>query len=112
MSLREQSKEHDAIASKALIKIVQEKSNKAEFEMEMQQLEEDIYSISISNSVRRSVREKLVEILPEIIKTVRNEKAGKGGVTAELVRTVQTIEDDVVRRKLTSILQKYRLMGR
>ena len=35
MSLREQSKEHDAIASKALIKIVQEKSNKAEFEMEM-----------------------------------------------------------------------------
>ncbi len=110
-ALKEQRDDLTKIGSKNLARIVQEKSSKAEFEIETQSLEEEIYEISINNSVKRSVREKLIDLLPEIVSSVRQEKMGKGG-SFELVRTVQSIEEDAVRLKLISILQQQKVMSR
>jgi len=49
--------------------------------------------------VKRSVREKLIDVLPEIVGSVRQEKMGKGG-SFDLIRTVQSIEENPVRLKL------------
>jgi len=61
--------------------------------------------------VKRSVREKLIDVLPEIVGSIRQEKMGKGG-SFELVRTVQSIEENPVRLKLIQILQQQRVMSR
>jgi len=50
-------------------------------------------------------------VLPEIVVSVRQEKMGKGG-SFELIRTVQSIEENAVRLKLISILQQQKVMSR
>lgn len=78
INLQEQLESVDERASESLVNLVSQKSSITEYEIETQGFEENIYELSIVNQSKLSAREKLLELLPEIVLSIQNQKKGLG----------------------------------
>lgn len=73
---------------------------------QMVTIEEQIKDFMIENAVRRTEREKLIELLPEMVKTGQ---AGKP--TQDLIKIFNSLEQNTNKEKLTQIFQQVKILG-
>jgi regulator of replication initiation timing len=86
----------DQICQKQVNLIVSMTSDLAMERNQMVTIEEQIKDFMIENAVRRTEREKLIELLPEMVKTGQ---AGKP--TQDLIKIFNSLEQNTNKEKLT-----------
>ena len=72
----------------------------------MVMIEEQIKDFVILNQSRRTEREKLIELLPEMVKT-----GASGRPTQDLIKIFNSLEQNQNKEKLTNILYSTKLLG-
>jgi len=96
----------EQICQKQVNLIVSMTSDLAMERNQMVTIEEQIKDFMIENAVRRTEREKLIELLPEMVKTGQ---AGKP--TQDLIKIFNSLEQNTNKEKLTQIFQQVKILG-
>ena len=86
ISLNESKDEWQKKIDEDVSKIVQLKANLSEGTENMEQLEHLIYEMSIENNNQIALKEKLIELIPEIVKT-----SAKGKPTPEMLAIIKSL---------------------
>lgn len=69
-------------------------------------IEEQIKDFMIENQVKRTEREKLIELLPEMVKTGQ-----MGRPTQDLIKIFNSLEQNANKDKLTKIFAQSKILG-
>ena len=100
LSLNEQKEEGQKKLDQDVSKIVALKAQLTEAGDNMEQLEHQIYELSIQNRNHQAVRERLIELISEMVKTSQ-----RGKPTPEMQAIINSLPDDRNKQRLETILQ-------
>jgi|LakMenE18May11ns_1017448.scaffolds.fasta_scaffold8992357_1 hypothetical protein len=104
-NLKESIEEKEEDTQKLVKQIVKKMSDLTLERNQMVIIEEQIKEFLIENAIRRTEREKLIELLPEMVRSGQS-----GRPTLEMVRILNSLDENKNKERLTVILQQYKLL--